>query len=63
VPESTTSFVNRKSMPEAWCGVRDAELSKVSGIEGCTFCHASGFTGGNETYEGVLEMARKSMAA
>jgi len=63
VPESTTSFVNRKSMPEAWCGVRDAELSKASGIEGCTFCHASGFTGGNETYEGVLEMARKSMAA
>jgi uncharacterized UPF0160 family protein len=50
-------------MPEAWCGVRDAELSKASGIEGCTFCHASGFTGGNETYEGVLEMARKSMAA
>jgi uncharacterized UPF0160 family protein len=60
VPESTTSFVNRKSMPEAWCGVRDAELSKASGIEGCTFCHASGFTGGNETYEGVLEMARKA---
>ncbi|RXK36769.1 hypothetical protein M231_05930 [Tremella mesenterica] len=63
VPESPDSFLNRKSMPEAWRGVRDAELSKVSGINGCVFCHASGFTGGNETFEGVLEMARKSLAA
>jgi len=61
VPESSDSFANRKSLPESWRGVRDSELSRVSGIEGCTFCHASGFTGGNETYEGVLKMARESL--
>jgi uncharacterized UPF0160 family protein len=43
--------------------VRDAELSKVAGIEGCTFCHASGFTGGAETFEGVLQMAKKAIEA
>jgi uncharacterized UPF0160 family protein len=63
VPESSESFINRKSMPEAWRGVRDADLSKVSGIEGCVFCHASGFIGGNETYEGALKMARESLKA
>lgn len=43
--------------------MRDSELSKVSGIEGCVFCHASGFIGGNETYEGALRMARESLKA
>lgn len=63
VPVDSDSFENRKSMPEAWRGVRDEELSKVSGIPGCIFCHASGFIGGNETYEGSLEMARQSLKA
>ncbi|KAL1413062.1 hypothetical protein Q8F55_000811 [Vanrija albida] len=62
VPESSDSFINRKSLPEAWRGVRDADLSKVSGIPGGVFCHASGFIGGNETYEGALAMARAALA-
>lgn len=63
VPKSTDSFENRKSMPEAWRGVRDADLSKVAGIEGCVFCHAAGFIGGNETYQGALQMAQKALEA
>lgn len=58
VPESKDSFKSRKPLPEAWRGVRDADLSKVAGIDGCVFCHAAGFIGGNKTYEGALEMAR-----
>lgn len=50
-------------MPEAWRGVRDADLSKVAGIEGCVFCHAAGFIGGNETYQGALQMAQKALEA
>lgn len=34
VPEGPDSFANRRSLPEAWRGVRDAELSKVTGIPG-----------------------------
>lgn len=34
VSESPGSFINRKSLPKAWQGLRDAELDKVSGIPG-----------------------------
>ncbi|GAM89704.1 hypothetical protein ANO11243_077430 [Dothideomycetidae sp. 11243] len=55
-------FENRKSLPDAWKGVRDDELSKVSGIPGCIFVHASGFIGGNKTFDGALEMAKQALA-
>jgi uncharacterized UPF0160 family protein len=55
------NFTNRVSLPEKWRGVRDSDLESISGIEGCTFCHASGFIGGNKTFEGALEMARVAL--
>ncbi|NXD32766.1 MYG1 protein, partial [Spelaeornis formosus] len=61
VPQNPDSFENRKSLPEAWRGVRDEKLSEVAGIKGCTFCHASGFIGGADSYEGVFEMAKKAL--
>ncbi|OBZ78890.1 hypothetical protein A0H81_01168 [Grifola frondosa] len=62
VPASPSSFESRKALPEAWRGVRDDELSKLSGVEGCIFVHASGFIGGNKTREGALKMARLALA-
>ncbi|XP_014666897.1 PREDICTED: UPF0160 protein MYG1, mitochondrial-like [Priapulus caudatus] len=61
VPLNNYTFENRLSLPEAWRGVRDEELSRVSGIPGCMFVHATGFCGGNSTYEGALAMVRKSL--
>jgi uncharacterized UPF0160 family protein len=61
VPVQPGSFQNRKALPEPWRGLRDTELSTKSGIPGGVFVHASGFTGGNETFEGALEMARQSL--
>ena len=55
------SFENRKALPEKWRGVRDAELSQVSGVEGCVFVHAGGFIGGNATFDGALAMAQKAV--
>ena len=52
---------SRLSLPEEWRGVRDDALSEKSGIPGCIFVHASGFIGGNETYDGVIQMARFSL--
>jgi uncharacterized UPF0160 family protein len=46
VPVSSESFESRKALPEAWRGLRDDELSKVTGIDGGVFVHASGFIGG-----------------
>ncbi|CAL1695895.1 unnamed protein product [Somion occarium] len=61
VPVSPESFESRKALPEAWRGVRDEELSKLSGIDRCIFVHASGFIGGNATKEGALQMARAAL--
>ncbi|KAG6381196.1 GAMM1 protein [Boletus reticuloceps] len=46
VPVSPDSFVSRKALPEEWRGHRDDYLSKLTGIDGCIFVHASGFIGG-----------------
>ena len=61
IPVSPESFESRKALPEPWRGIRDEELSRLSGIEGCIFVHASGFIGGNKTKEGALEMARRAL--
>eukprot|EP00127_Corallochytrium_limacisporum_P005395 Clim_evm7s204 gene=Clim_evmTU7s204 len=61
VPASDIGFENRRSLPEAWRGLRDADLSEVSGIDGCVFVHAAGFIGGNQTFDGALSMAIKAL--
>ncbi|KAL2198177.1 metal-dependent protein hydrolase [Corynascus similis CBS 632.67] len=61
VPVAKDSFESRKPLPEAWRGFRDEELDGISGVGGSVFVHASGFIGGNKTYEGVLAMAKKAL--
>ncbi|KAK7098852.1 hypothetical protein V1264_003075 [Littorina saxatilis] len=61
VPLKLGSFENRLSLPEEWQGVRDEELSTKSGIPDCIFVHASGFIGGNKTYDGAITMARTAL--
>jgi len=58
-----TAFTNRLGLLEPWRGIRDEELCKISGIDGCKFVHASGFIGGNATYEGALAMALQTIEA
>ncbi|KZT60347.1 metal-dependent protein hydrolase [Calocera cornea HHB12733] len=61
VGASPDSFESRKALPEPWRGVRDDELSKLTGIPGCIFVHASGFIGGNKTKEGAMKMAKGAL--
>lgn len=61
VPGKLGGFELRKGLKEEYRGSRDHELSNLSGIEGCIFCHISGFIGGNKTYEGALKMAINSL--
>ncbi|KAI4120538.1 MAG: hypothetical protein LQ338_006949 [Usnochroma carphineum] len=61
VPVDRESFESRKPLPEAWRGLRDEQLSKEVGVDGCVFVHASGFIGGNVSEKGVREMARKAL--
>ncbi|KAG7099251.1 hypothetical protein E1B28_001114 [Marasmius oreades] len=61
VPVSPDSFESRKALPEKWRGVRDDELSKISGVDGCIFVHASGFIGGNKTKEGAMQLTKLAL--
>jgi len=61
VPVRSKSFENRLSLPEAWRGVRDQDLEKLSGIKGATFVHSGGFIGGNKTREGVMAMVEVAL--
>ena len=51
----------RLGLPEAWRGLRGAELDAVAGIPDCVFVHNGGFIGGNKTLDGVLQMASISL--
>ena len=62
VPVSPESFVSRKALPEPWRGIRDQQLSQLTGIPGCIFVHQSGFIGGNATKQGALKMASDALA-
>lgn len=57
VPNTPTSFICRKFLPEPWRGVRDDQLAAISGIPAAKFCHATGFIGGASTRDGTLQMA------
>lgn len=63
VPVKEGSFICRKFLHKAWCGIRDEELEKVSGIEGIKFVHVTGFIGGHKTRDGTLKMAEISLKA
>ncbi|KAI1408412.1 metal-dependent protein hydrolase [Hypoxylon sp. FL1857] len=62
VPVSKDSFESRKALPEPWRGARDEQLDEVSGVPGGVFVHASGFIGGNKTFDGVKALAEKACA-
>ena len=65
VSKDFASFENRKSLPEPWRGVRDADLDALLGDNaenGAIFVHASGFTGGHRTEAGVRAMAALALA-
>ncbi|CAK9438540.1 uncharacterized protein LODBEIA_P27640 [Lodderomyces beijingensis] len=61
VSVTSSSFEFRLGLPEQLRGLRDEELSKKAGIDGCIFVHAAGFIGGAQTEEGVLALARAAL--
>lgn len=63
VPKALGSFENRCPFPEAWRGLRDAELSAAVGIEDGVFVHAAGFIGGAHSEAGMTTMVEKAVAA
>lgn len=61
LPVKKNSFTPRLPLLKEWCGLRGKDLCDVSGIPGCIFVHANGFTGANRTYTGALDMCYKTL--
>lgn len=62
-PDAPGSFGQRKPLPEAWAGLRDADLAAVTGVADAVFCHGARFICGARSKEGALELARMACAA
>jgi len=63
VPVEAGSFTARMDLPEAWAGLRDAELAALSGVADSVFCHLNLFIGGARSFEGAVKMAELALAA
>lgn len=63
VPVSPDSFEARADLPEAWAGLRDAELAAVTGVPDAMFCHNGRFIAAAKSFDGVLAMARQALQA
>ena len=61
VPGAEGGFSQRKPLPSTWRGLRGPNLDAVTGVPGGTFVHAAGFTGGHDTYEGMVKLARMAI--
>jgi uncharacterized UPF0160 family protein len=62
VPVSTENFDARADLPEAWAGLRDADLAAVTGVPDAGFCHNGRFIAAAKSYEGIRTMATLALA-
>ena len=63
VSVSADSFAARADLPEAWAGLRDAQLAAVTGVADAGFCHNGRFIASSKSYEGIRAMAALALAA
>lgn len=57
VPVKMMTYENRKKLPEAWAGKRDAELAAVTGVPDAVFCHNGRFMAVAKSKAGALKLA------
>lgn len=62
VPTALGGFQQRKPLPGAWAGKRDAELAGLTGVQDAVFCHTGRFIAGAKSKAGALELARQAVA-
>jgi uncharacterized UPF0160 family protein len=56
--DGTKTFKNKKDFPEAWAGLRDEELQKITGVHDAVFCHRALFLSVAQTKEGAVKLAQ-----
>jgi len=59
IPPAHGSFGKKRALPEAWAGLRDGELSAVTGVEGSLFCHKNLFIAVFATREAAVAVLER----
>lgn len=52
------TFENKKSLPEAWAGLREEDFQKVSGVPDAIFCHRALFMAVAKSQAGAIKLAQ-----
>lgn len=55
IPPKLGDFGQKRSLPEAWAGLTDSDLEKVTGVAGSVFCHKNRFIAVFRTREAAIE--------
>lgn len=63
VPNALGQFGQRKPLPEEWAGLKNKELSEVSGVKTAIFCHIGRFICGATTLEDAMKLAEIAVNA
>jgi len=58
VRNDPNSFKNRKDLPVAWAGKRDAEFAQLTGVSDALFCHKNLFLAVAGSLEGAKKLAK-----
>ncbi|MES2902380.1 MAG: MYG1 family protein [Pseudomonadota bacterium] len=61
VPVSPDSFAARADLPAAWAGLRDTQLSAVTGVDDAIFCHNGRFIASARSYQSIRIMALQAL--
>ncbi|WP_207455486.1 MYG1 family protein [Azospirillum sp. SYSU D00513] len=61
-PAAPKSFDLRRPLPQAWAGLTDAELQRVTGVPDAVFAHRNLFMAVAGSREGALRMAELALA-
>ncbi len=62
VKKEKVGFEIRKEFPKEWSGLRDEELSKISGISDAVFCHKACFLCVVKSKESAIKIAQIALA-
>jgi uncharacterized UPF0160 family protein len=63
VPVEPGEFANRRDLPAAWAGLAGEELAAATGVPDAVFAHAARFYVSARSRDGIVELARRALAA
>lgn len=59
--ESSNSFASREKFPAEWCGLRDEDFARKTGVVDALFCHKDLFLAGAKSKAGVIKLAELAL--